>query len=367
MRLGALLYVCLLGSLSVAFADKKDDDALLKWVKDNGAELKVYIGRNRQGVRGLFTTQDIKEGEEILSIPYHLVIKFTYKSAAEIAPVLLKELYTPCSRFGPYLKSLPRRNEVLSGNNIPLDLVKYLGVPELEGKIQMAQEHCEAIAKNDPEIDAWQLDLTVPEAVGNVNISAEEFKFVASVVNTRTLNGRPGTIFMVPVLDMANHDRSSKNYMTSDPESRYKNNVAIKLVAGAEIKRGEEVTIPYGNLRNDEMLYNFGFLDPSEPPLLITTDHHKAKDAEGAHVHQTDAILRPFAGNVPELQAEVERLNNLHQQAEKLYRELGPIPQTHQAAAALVKEFQDKRLRSIKVEIERLKADIAAGGSKAEL
>lgn len=47
--------------------------------------------------------------------------------AQETAPVLLKEIHSPCSRLRPYMDVLPKPGGVLTGYNFPEEYVPYLG------------------------------------------------------------------------------------------------------------------------------------------------------------------------------------------------------------------------------------------------
>ena len=59
-----------------------EEQQLMDWTLSEGARLRVTIGRNAEGVRGLFTTMDVKQGEILVDIPEHIILSVKNTGAA---------------------------------------------------------------------------------------------------------------------------------------------------------------------------------------------------------------------------------------------------------------------------------------------
>ena len=92
-------------------------------------QVKGELQYNGAGVRGLFATEDIAEGEPIMKIPPEAIINM---GAGFSAPILnlLRELFCDgTSRYQPFIDSLPGRDAVLNECNMPLE---YAGMLQME-------------------------------------------------------------------------------------------------------------------------------------------------------------------------------------------------------------------------------------------
>lgn len=59
---------------------------MLEWAISEGTVMKATISRNKEGVRGLFATEPIKEGDVILDVPEHIVLSVKNVGAAVSPP-----------------------------------------------------------------------------------------------------------------------------------------------------------------------------------------------------------------------------------------------------------------------------------------
>ena len=92
---------------------------------------------------------------------------------------------------------------------------------------------------------------------------------------------------LIPYLDMCNHDRSSKHVLTG----RAVRGGSLRVVAGANVKAGEQVNICYGGgvAGNDRFIQDYGFLDPSKEAFDIVAQEimGKRRIQEGASAGKT--------------------------------------------------------------------------------
>ncbi|PNH04549.1 hypothetical protein TSOC_009281, partial [Tetrabaena socialis] len=240
-----------------------EEERLVNWVLEEGATLRVTIGRRPDGVRGLFTTQAVAKGDLLVYIPDHIVLSVKNVAASEAAPTLLKELHVPCSRLRPYLDVLPKENEVLTGYNFPVEL-------------------------------RW------------------EWPYDAA---------------------------------------------ACWLIAGIDLGPGEEVTISYGNLRSDDLLLYYGFLDTqTSPPRLLAVDHPKFKPYESEELVDDPHL----AGSPQDIEGEMARLRAVQAAVEERLAALGPVPDHIPYVAGLMRALHEQRRHAIRHELERLQVLLAA-------
>ncbi|GIL56131.1 hypothetical protein Vafri_11561 [Volvox africanus] len=320
-----------------------EEQSMLDWIKREGGEFKVTISRNSAGVRGVFTTENVRKGDLLILIPDHLVLSVQSVPAAEAAPLLLKELHTPCSRLGPYLRILPNESQVLTGYNFPDEYIRYLADDQLESHVQRSfKRHCRSTfeGQNDEK-----MMMTIPEAIGQVNISLPYYEYVVSMLSSRTFSLRKEALSMVPLLDLLNHDVRDINQLDSSMKTQ-----GVRLHAGKDFLKGEEVTITYGNMRSDELLLYYGFLDTvTSPPRLLAVDHRNFNPLEFGEL-----VDEPLTGPEEDIHAEIARLQRVLAKFENRLKDLGPIPDTVPHLARLLRELHDQRRQAIHYELSRL-------------
>ncbi|GFR50920.1 hypothetical protein Agub_g13239 [Astrephomene gubernaculifera] len=339
VTVGALLFVA--SSASEAnIGLSAEEEQLMDWIAQEGGNFSVALGRNADGLRGVFTTRSARKGEVLIHIPEHLALSVKPLAAAEVAPLLLKELHTPCSRLRPYMDTLPKEGEVLTAYNFPDEYVKYLANEALESHITTAfKRHAHATFEGR---NNGKMAITIPEAVGRMNVSLSYWLHVVSLLSSRTFSLRDGVLSMIPLLDMVNHDSRDENYVDAKDGG-------YRLIAGRDLAAGEEVTISYGSLRSDELLLFYGFLDTvTSPPQLLATDHRNYTgrffELQPQEEEPTDA----------EAAAEVERLQRLLGEFDRRLEELGPVPDTDPRVANLVRAYHAQRRLAIESELARL-------------
>jgi hypothetical protein len=60
----------------------QEEQELLDWIRREGGDFHVTISRNAAGVRGVFTTREVRAGEVLINIPDHLVFSVRNVPAA---------------------------------------------------------------------------------------------------------------------------------------------------------------------------------------------------------------------------------------------------------------------------------------------
>ncbi|KAG2492431.1 hypothetical protein HYH03_009374 [Edaphochlamys debaryana] len=320
--------------------------------------MKVTIGRTAEGVRGIFTTEEVLAGEPLIIIPDHLVLSVKNVAAAEAAPVLLKEMFLPCSRLKPYMDMLPKLGEVLTGYNFPEEYIKYLADPSMEDMVtQSFKRHAKATFKGQ---NNNHMEMTIPEAIGREDLNLTYWEHVVSLLSSRTFTIRKAALSMVPVIDLANHDPADINRLDSTTPD------GVRLIAGKDLKPGEEVTITYGNMRSDELLLYYGFIDQlTKPPKVFLVDHRDYIPYEVTSMDEDPPLMGPLEDVV----AETARLRKILAAFEGRLAGLGPLPDSNPYLRDTIKQLHAQRREAIIAEVARLEAlaeVLRAGGGQAD-
>lgn len=106
-----------------------------------------------------------------------------------------------------------------------------------------------------------------------LGISIDDFSNMISIVRSRNLNFTPeepkyfdmnSVVILAPIVDMINHSfqpncRLFGSYFQHESES------FVVVKATKEIKKGEELTINYGNMHNLDYLMRYGFVNQQNP------------------------------------------------------------------------------------------------------
>ncbi|KXZ55869.1 hypothetical protein GPECTOR_2g1420 [Gonium pectorale] len=332
MRFGPWLTVILL-SVIIGRGSAQDLDAiegLFKWVRDLGGEVNAEVKQNSNGVRGLFATKDIPEGQYIASIPAAAIMNAGSLNDSFAVPTLitLRELKNPYSRFKPYVAIWPRPDEVINSCNFPTEYIGMLKMPYWEKNVNEWSEHIGHLLTGD--LDA-ELEYTIKSSTRYV------------------LTHRRRRLLMAPIFDLANHDRSCTTYLTP-----YESGNMLHFVAGSDIKQGEEVCYSYGNMRDDYALIHYGFLpDLEDPPRLALVDHRDFKpDSPYTHEEAPDDV--PLEGEPEVLRAELQRLRNIHDELKATPDTMPPRPPGEDYLYDTLKELERRRLNALSNEIQRL-------------
>eukprot|EP00798_Chlamydomonas_sp_ICE-L_P004390 gene4390-14516_t len=295
-------------------------EAMFKWVVDKGGEVNIEAGYNRDGARGVFATKDIAYGDDITGIPPSLIFSqgvnvetgyngdgirgifatkdiaygeditrippslvFNQGNSTEFSyPLLLyiKEWKSGYSRFQPYLDANPQVGEVVNACNFPSSYIGMLHSEALEVLVLSYYTALEDLLSG--AFDA-ELSLVISDVVdGNVtmdelqyacavgNVTMDNLQYACAVTSSRYVIGTPRPItIMAPVFDLANHMNNCLHYIAYHDDG----SPSFRLVAGKDIKKGEEICYDYGALTDDHALISYGFLQKREdPPSMSAVD-----------------------------------------------------------------------------------------------
>ena len=239
-------------------------------------------------IRGVVAQRDIRKGEDIINVPYELAMNLGRESSDPTLPavVLLRE-YCGCMSSsssvttagagtegggadrddGPYMVMLPE----FLGEDC-LGSTDFFSDDELEA-LQSPLVVEETLTRRSMTASRYQQDVKpISDDAENIYlwidgtpITEEHLRWAVWLITSRvlTVQGAEGTgdsyRLMIPLIDMCNHDRSSPHVLTG----RAASGGSLRVVAGRNINRGEQINICYGGgvAGNDRFVQDYGFLD----------------------------------------------------------------------------------------------------------
>ena len=158
--------------------------------------------------------------------------------------------------------------------------------------------------------------------------------------------------YLVPVIDMANHATGSLHRVEVAPGGR-----ELRLVAGADVRAGDEIFISYGSLAPDELALHYGFW-PAAAGGLCSHD----RDAQ-LRARQGSSGSGAAAAQLRELLAQAEGVTSVEEDDRLLGGEGREAPLPPGVRLALQTRAGCKRaLRTAVADSERGGEESAGGG-----
>ncbi|CDS08282.1 hypothetical protein LRAMOSA02230 [Lichtheimia ramosa] len=267
--------------------------AFWQWLETNGATLSNGIGfkdyRSEGAGRGVVATRDIKEDEELFSIPRPLLLSVETSKLRDAltgddvldkmtgwSPLILCLMYESQrddSFWKPYFDVLPK--EFSTPMFWSLDDIKELEGTDIVEKIgkkeadEIFSQEIEPVIKNHPDLfDPAVHNLDLFHRCGSLIMAysfhdekdAEEDADDDREEEDEDEEAPPKELLaMVPMADMLNHKTGYNNarlFHESD---------CLRMKAIKDIREGEQIYNTYGELCNADLLRKYGFADENNP------------------------------------------------------------------------------------------------------
>lgn len=267
-------------TLGVA-ASVSEGIGLIDWVTKHGGSvdgvgIHSWEGEYGGSGYGLKANRDIKTGEELVVLPDGVQLKFqedkdpsSLKRMMDTIPkelwgakLALKLLYERLQgeegHFWPYIENLP-----IGFPGLPLfydqKTIQSLEYPPVSSQIikrcrwllQFSQEEMQG-NKNDTPFDDAQIDANV---LG--------WAFAAVTSRAFRPGGPESAGVLLPLIDMCNHSFSPNAKVVGTSSRKTKG--SLSLVAVRDIAADESIMLCYGNLPNDFLLLDYGFVIEDNP------------------------------------------------------------------------------------------------------
>ena len=263
-----------------------DLDGLIKWSEKSGAKVDVKVKRGREGW-SLYANGDTIKDNDLLSIPKKLCLFADPSKSkvplldnainlintldkqqwrARLAIALLSERVRPSSPFRFYVRNLPFE---FWGMPIFFSTAEFNIMQDISLMIR-TRYRCRFLTDfSDNVLGPLHNKITDPFSghVADVNAFGWGFATAASrALRNPDVIGDDGHV-MVPLIDIASHS-SDPNCIIVNSESSF----LLRTIKN--VKEGEELTINYGPLSNEELLEDYGFTvdNNSHDKILVKCD-----------------------------------------------------------------------------------------------
>ena len=255
------------------------DTSLVNWVVDKGGSVSdaIQLTPTTDQGYGLSTGRSIAAGDKLIFLPKSAILTYNLEGGddhpglvtlinqvpedlwgAKLGLRLLRErCFGQSSSFWPYISALPSG---IHGLPIFYDgpTLKALQYPYL---IDQVLKRCQFLA----EFSVKYLEPAAVEDPSTFNSQTPDinaFGWSLAAVSSRAFRvyGPRNPAGLLPLIDMCNH--------TFDPNCKVRlasGGLGVDLVAIKPLDAGTPLTLCYGELPNDFLLLDYGFVDPTNP------------------------------------------------------------------------------------------------------
>lgn len=263
-----------------------DFDQFSDWLSMNGVKMTEASFRfgplQTEGHDNwtVFAVRDIKECEEIVHVPSTAMMT---TDAAYLSPIgnlirrlpalnaipsvvlalfLISEAANADSRFQPYIRTLPAKFSIPF--SYPFSAEQYAALRPSQAFERAVKTFKSQVMQYARIYEALCSEPDMCHALQRENFTYENFEWAISVVMTRQnqipspSKGTLPSIALVPVWDMCNHEYGPQTTsVVLDPVSK---SVSVECKAMRNYKKGDALSIFYGNRSNIELLLFSGFV-----------------------------------------------------------------------------------------------------------
>jgi len=288
----------------------------MRWAKEKGAksDKAELVKLPEGGGLSLVVSEDIAEGELVLSIPANLlfpslVSKTSLSSAmlrnadnstigrvSALCIYLMGERLDPESFWAPWISSLPDTfRHALSYKDEEMEMFQASAFKELrQRKITNLRSEYESIIK--PLVDAQDFAAPeVPKGVTAAQFGFDAFEWAYSVITTRAVFpgllsdkeriGEVPVVLLGPLTDALKHGESTVS-ISFDGEGQ-----EARFTAIAPIAKGDAVSVGCGLTSNLELLANRGSLVAANRNNFVLIKFQLDMDAD-IHASAKQAMMR---------------------------------------------------------------------------
>ncbi|KAJ3694849.1 hypothetical protein LUZ60_000226 [Juncus effusus] len=256
---------------------------LIRWVRREGGSVhpSIALADHPTDGLGLISVGEIPAGSELIELPGHLPLRWTngadgmlHKLAERIPEELwamrlglrlLQERAKEDSYWWPYISNLPQTFTMpIFFNGDDIKNLQYAPV------LHQVNKRCRFLLSFEKEIKSLLTNISSSEShpFEGKDVNSSALGCAMSAVSSRAFRlhdkGDSVVPMLLPLIDMCNHSFSPSARIVQDRDASSPN-LSIKVVANNQIEENTQVTLNYGNLSNDFLLLDYGFVIPSNP------------------------------------------------------------------------------------------------------
>mmetsp|Transcript_55908 Transcript_55908/g.128403 ORF Transcript_55908/g.128403 Transcript_55908/m.128403 type:complete len:393 (-) Transcript_55908:288-1466(-) len=267
-------------------------ERLREWLVSEGANLARVGIADFSGLRGVIALQEIKEGEEIVSIPAKCAVDLGVQGDDPVPPALrlLSAQQADNGEREAYWKLLPQPDsaDLCTPDFFSEKELQMLQWPPLiVGVRRRSAALRQLLGSAAPTGDTPREEMAV--AGGRLRQLKWSVWLVLSRVLTVLGPDGSGHKLLIPFIDMFNHKASSRHFLSGRTDGR------LRVVAGRRVAAGEQIHIVYGTevTSNAELLGHYGFVDSSAlaADRRLLAQHAEAKAALAFSTPEEDNAL----------------------------------------------------------------------------
>ncbi|CAK0785800.1 hypothetical protein CVIRNUC_009011 [Coccomyxa viridis] len=250
---------------------------MVEWVRENGGSVSDAVSisyPNAVAGAGLQASRACKAGERLVNLPAHCQLTYGEHTTPELMrliekvpqefwgaklalQILQERTLGTASFFRHYISNLP-----VAVPGIPLfytqEAVKAL--EEYPPLSQQVKKRCRWLL-TFAEGELAELPGRPDDPFGGQRIDGNTLGWALAMSTSRAfrVRGAEQPAAQLPLIDMCNHSFAPNCQVFPGKEG------SVDLVASRNIQASEDLLLSYGNLDNDFLLLDYGFLVPSNP------------------------------------------------------------------------------------------------------
>jgi hypothetical protein len=258
---------------------------LYKWVTDNNGKVsKLAMKFITDSNRFMVATEDIKKDETFLEFPKNIVLNPEQKEIKEISTELKKAKLTDYTF--PYVVWIMRNRKDKNNKSffklfiklLPGDCDEYPYFYKKDDRRLLLSSPAQKIKMKKIQKE-MKNNYTMLEKKGfTKGFSLKEFVEAYLLFQSRDfrIGEKTDDIIMVPFADLFNTERKQNAVWDFDRTKEH-----FLIYASRDIKKGEEITLDYGDYSNSYFLHSYGFNMNSHTNKLPTIEiKNKSKSIE---------------------------------------------------------------------------------------
>lgn len=258
----------------------------------NGAKIKkTKIGYSKNGIRGLFATENINKDETLIEIPLELLITNEqageyivnkYSKESKMSKEEIKSIFDKCyatSKFKIILYIL-ENDKVKSStyhNIIKSSTIETFPNYISDNDVKLL-ENTDAINLINSKKEVLDHDINLLYKIKSVkkfpfDLLKKYYFIISSRLFTVTSNGK-SLMALVPYIDMLNHNNNIDNFILWDYDENKK---CFCAKTDNYIDEGEEIFDSYGTKSNTELYITYGFTQEENRRKSVTLEFNNNK------------------------------------------------------------------------------------------